>query len=62
MYMIVYALTWIATIGAAGILFVTGNFNEVAAAAFGFLFATLFFAGLVAVLPWWVDKYFAPKY
>ena len=62
MYMLIYALAWIAAAAAAGVLFVTGNLNETAYAVFGFLFTTLFFGGLVAILPWWVDRFFAPKY
>lgn len=56
MLIIIYALVWILVATAAGILFVTGNFNEMTMTVFGFLISALFFTGLVAVLPWWVDK------
>lgn len=56
MLLIIYALVWMLVAAAAGILFVTGNFNEMAMTVFGFLFSTLFFAGIVAVLPWWMKK------
>lgn len=62
MYFVIYAVIWVLAAGTAGILLATGQFSEVAAAAYGFLFTTLFFAGLVAGLPWWLDRLFAPKY
>jgi hypothetical protein len=56
MLIIIYALIWILVAAAAGVLFVTGSFNETTLTIFGFLTSALFFTGLVAVLPWWVDK------
>jgi hypothetical protein len=47
---------------AAGILYLAGYFNPLMVTVFGFLVSTLFFMGIVAVLPWWVDKQFSPKY
>jgi hypothetical protein len=59
MLIIIYMLVWILFAVIARILFATGNFNEMATTVFGFLFSTLFFAGIVAVLPWWVDKQYS---
>jgi Mg/Co/Ni transporter MgtE len=58
----IYALVWLLVIGVASLFYFTSNFNEVTFAIFGFVFSTLLFAGLVAVLPWWVDKKFSWKY
>ena len=52
----IYALVWILLTAAAGILFAGRNLNEMTLTIFGFLFSTLFFLGVVAVLPWWTDK------
>lgn len=57
----IYALVWILVLAAAGGLFYTGSFSEVAMHIFGFVFATLVVAGFVAVLPMWMDHHFAPK-
>lgn len=59
MLIIIYALVWVLLAAIAGILFATGNFDEMALTVFGFLFSTLFFAGFVAVLPWWMDKWYS---
>ena len=52
----IYALIWLLTMMSAGFLYFTGNFNEMTLNVFGFIFSTLVFMGIVAVLPWWVDK------
>lgn len=58
----IYALVTL-LVGATGWLFYfTGNFNEVTLTIFGFIFSTLVFAGLVAVLPWSLDKRYSWKY
>ena len=62
MVMKVYALVWLLAVGVASLFYFTNNINEVTFAIFGFVFSTLLFAGLVAVLPWWVDKRFSWKY
>ncbi len=59
MLIVIYALIWILLAAAAGILFVTGYLNEMTLTVFGFLASTLFFAGLLAVLPWWMNKRFS---
>lgn len=56
MVVLIYALIWLLTAAAAGFLYFTGNFNELTLTVFGFIFSTLVFMGIVAVLPWWVDK------
>ena len=58
----IYALVWLLVIGAAGLFYFTGNLNELTATAFGFVVSTLVFAGLVAVLPWWIDRQYSWKY
>ncbi len=57
----IYALVWISVLAAAGGLFYTGSFNEVALHIFGFVSSTLLFTGFVAVLPVWMNHHFAPK-
>lgn len=59
MLVIIYALIWLLTAASAGLLYFTGNFNELTLTVFGFIFATHTFMGVVAVLPWWVDKRYA---
>lgn len=57
----IYILLWAAVVVSAAGLYSFGFFNEMWLTIFGFLFSTLFFAGLVGVLPWWVSQPFAPK-
>ncbi len=58
----IYALTWLVLLAAGCFLHFTGNFNEVTLMLFGFVLTTLVFTGLVAVLPWWVDKNYSWNY
>lgn len=58
----IYALVWVLAAAAAGIVFAAGNFNEAVMTIFGFLFSTLFLAGIVGVLPWWMDKHYSRHY
>lgn len=58
----IYALMWLLVSGAAGLFYFTGNLNELTMTIFGFILSTLVFAGLVAVLPWWVDKNYSWDY
>lgn len=58
----IYALVWLVVAGAASLFYLTDNFNELTLTFFGFVFSTLLFAGLVAVLPWWTDKQYSWKY
>jgi hypothetical protein len=62
MVLIIYALIWLLTAAAAGLLYFTGNFNGLMLTVFGFIFSTLVLMGFVAVLPWWVDKSYSWKY
>ena len=62
MVIIIYTLIWLLTAAVAGLLYFTGNFNELTLTVFGFIFSTLVFMGISAVLPWWVDKHYSPKY
>ena len=58
----IYALIWLLVVASAALIFFTGNFNDLTLTVFGFIFSTLFFMGFLAVLPWWLDKIYAPKY
>lgn len=58
----IYALVWLVVVASAGLLYFTGNLNEMTLTVFGFVVFTLFAAGIVAVLPWWVDKKYTWKY
>ena len=58
----IYALVWLLAIAVAGLFYFTSNINEITLTIFGFVFSTLVFAGLVAVLPWWVDRRYSWKY
>ncbi len=61
MLLIIYILIWFAIAAAAGVLYLTGNFNEMVLMLFGFLTTTLVFLGMIAVLPWWVSQPFSPQ-
>ena len=58
----IYALIWLLVVASAALIFFTGNINDLTLTVFGFIFSTLFFMGFLAVLPWWLDKIYAPKY
>jgi hypothetical protein len=62
MLMKIYALVWLLVAAATGLLLFTGNFNELTMTVMGFVLSTLAFAGLVVVLPWWVDKSYSWNY
>lgn len=53
--LIIYVLIWF-LVAAAGVVYLTGYFNEMTLTIFGFIFSTLAFAGVVMVLPFWVDE------
>ena len=57
-----YAFIWLVVVAAAGVVGFTGNFNEVTVTIFAFVVSTLVFAGVVAVLPWWIDKRYSWNY
>lgn len=58
----IYALIWLLAAASAGFLYLAGFFNELTLTVFGFIFSTLVFMGLVAVVPWWIDKHHSWKY
>ncbi len=60
--LLIYALTWFLVSAAAGAVYLTGYLGEVTLTIFGFIFSTLFFAGFVAVLPFWVNEQHSWKY
>jgi hypothetical protein len=58
----IYGLVWLLAFAFAAFLFATGAVGELTTALLGFTFSTLLAMGLFAVLPWWVDKNYAPGY
>jgi len=58
----IYALVWVLLVAGAGLLYYTGQLNDLAVTVFGFIFATQTFMGFVTVLPWWVDRRYSWKY
>ena len=58
----IYALVWFLTVGTTATLYLGGFFNEQVLIVLGFLTAMLVFTGIVAVLPWWLNKQYAPKH
>lgn len=62
MVLIIYALIWVLAAAFAGLIYVTGSFDTTTLTVFGFIFSTLVFMGIIAVLPWWVDKNYSWKY
>jgi len=59
---IIYALAWFLGLAAAGAVYLNGSFSEVMITVFGFIFATLFAAGILMVLPFVVDEHYSWKY
>lgn len=57
-----YLFAWLLTAGLAALLYFTGNVGDLTPTIFGFVFATLAFMGIVAVLPWWVDREYTWRY
>ncbi|HKP70490.1 MAG TPA: hypothetical protein VJV05_14475 [Pyrinomonadaceae bacterium] len=55
----IYAFAWLLLIAAAGALLGIVGSTELVLTVFGFAFSTLFFAGIVAVLPWQMDKHYS---
>ncbi|HEY8560819.1 MAG TPA: hypothetical protein VIL74_10630 [Pyrinomonadaceae bacterium] len=62
MLFIIYALVSLLTAASAGFLYFAGYFGELTLTIFGFVFSTLLFTGIVAVLPWWVDRKYSPRH
>jgi hypothetical protein len=60
--LMIYAVTWFLLLAAAGGVYITGYFNETMITVFGFIFATLLAAGILMVLPFWVDEHYSWKY
>jgi hypothetical protein len=58
----IYAVVWLLVMASAGFLFITGTQNELTLTVLGFVVSVLAAAGLVTVLPWWVDKKYTWKY
>ena len=52
----IYAFIWLLVFAVAGLLYFSGNANELTIAVMGFIVSTLLAAGVVIVLPWWVDR------
>ena len=62
MVMKIYAFAWLLAAVSVALLYFAGRLNEPELTVLGFILSTLFFTGVVAILPWWVDKLHAPKY
>lgn len=60
--LIIYAMSWFLLSAAVVLVFLTGYLSELTLTVFGFAAATLFFAGFVVVLPFWVDENYSWKY
>jgi hypothetical protein len=58
----IYALVWLLMAVFVGIAYFTGYINEITTVVFGFIFSTLIFMGIVAVLPFLVNEHYTPKY
>ena len=58
----IYALVWVFGALAAGVLFLTGNFNPYVNILFGFLSFGAIFMGMIAVLPLTVTHHAAKKH
>ncbi len=57
----IYAFAWLLLIGTIIITYLTGNITTFTLPLLGFALGTMFFLGLVAILPVWLNNYFAPK-
>ena len=55
----IYALAWLFAIAASAGLLAMFGATEVVLAVVGFTLSPLFFAGIVAVLPWQMDRHYA---
>jgi hypothetical protein len=58
----IYAFIWLLLIASSGFLFIIRGFSEMTLTILGFALSTLVFAGIIAVLPWWVDERYTWKY
>lgn len=58
---ILYGLIWIIFAAAAITAYMTDSLSPTNLAIFGFLGSTLFFIGLVALLPFLVNRHHQPK-
>ena len=57
----IYVLVWfLAAVAAVG-TYMTGFFNELTLTIFAFVFSTLAFLGVVAVLPALMDNHYSPS-
>ena len=57
----IYAFVWLLVAAAAAVTYSLGYFNEPMLSVFGFIFSTLFFMGIVAVLPSLVDSHYSAE-
>ena len=58
----IYALVWFLVAMTAGYLYYSEGFSELTTTVFGFIAGLLLAIGLVAILPWWVDKQYTWRY
>ena len=57
----IYLVTWIVVLGLTGGSYSMGLLNEITFPIFGLVLGTLAAAGLLAVLPVWLNEHFLPK-
>jgi membrane protein YdbS with pleckstrin-like domain len=58
----IYALAWLLVMASAGVLLFSTPLNELTMTIFGFVVSVLAAAGIVMVLPWWVNKKYTWRY
>lgn len=58
----IYAIAWFSALAAAFAVYLNGAFGEAMIAIFGFIFATLFAAGILMVIPFLVDEHYTWNY
>lgn len=62
MLIVIYAMAWLLAAATAGVLYLFGYINDLTLTVFGFIFSTLVFMGIVAVLPSMVHNRYSQKY
>jgi hypothetical protein len=58
----IYGLVWFLAAATAGGAYLTGFSGEITLTIFGFVFSTLVFLGIVAVLPALMNEHYSPNH